>query len=222
MSFNVDKCKVLHVGRDNNEHQYVMNNVALKSVTEEKDLGVIISKDMKPSKQCTAARNKANRMLGLINRTITYKNEDNISKLYKALVRPHLEYAVQAWAPYHVNDKNRMEGVQRRATKSIPSLRNLPYDERLKKIKLYSLSYRRERGDLIEVYKIFNRIDDVDLEPLIELSQTGLRSNGLKIVDKTRRLEPELRRKSFSRRVPERWNKLPQHVVGAPSHSSKG
>ena len=106
-----------------------MNNEAPKSIIEEKYLRVIISKDMKPSKQCIAARNKANRMLGLIKRTITYKNEENITKLYKALVRPHLEYAVQAWAPFYVKDKNSMEGVQRRATKSIPSLRNLPYDE---------------------------------------------------------------------------------------------
>ena len=82
-----------------------LNNQVLQAVDEEKDLGVIFTKDMKPSKQCTAARNKANRVLGLINRTLTYKNKTNIKNLYKALFRPHLEYAVQAWAPSLKKDK---------------------------------------------------------------------------------------------------------------------
>ena len=73
MSFNVDKCKVMHVGRSNENHQYTMNNKVLQSATEEKDLGVIISNDMKPSKQCMAATNKANKILGLINRTFSVK-----------------------------------------------------------------------------------------------------------------------------------------------------
>ena len=75
------------------------------------------------------------------------------------------------------------------------------------------MSHRRARGDLIQVYKIFNRIDNVDLEPLIELSQTGLRSNGLKIVQRDSRTD--LRKGSFSRRVPTIWNDLPPQVVGA-------
>ena len=178
MSFNVEKCKVMHVGRNNGNHQYIMNNQVLQAVTEEKDLGVIYTDNMKTSKQCTAARNKANRVLGLINRTLTYKNKTNVTNLYKALVRPHLEYAVQAWAPSLKKDQIRIEGVQRRATKLIPELRNKEYEERLEEINLFKLSHRRARGDLIQVYKIFNRIDNVDLEPLIELSQTGLRSNG--------------------------------------------
>ena len=75
------------------------------------------------------------------------------------------------------------------------------------------MSHRRSRGDLIEVYKIFNKIDNVDLEPLIELSQTGLRSNGLKI--KQLEWNKNLRKGIFSRRVPEIWNALPRQVVGA-------
>ena len=79
---------------------------------------------MKPSKQCTAASNKANRVLGLINRTLTYKNKTNVKNLYEALACPHLEYAVQAWAPSLKIDINRIEGVQRRPLKLIPALRN--------------------------------------------------------------------------------------------------
>ena len=60
MSFNVDKCKVMHAGRSNDNHQYSMNNKVLQSAPKEKNFGVTISNDMKPSKQCTAATNKAN------------------------------------------------------------------------------------------------------------------------------------------------------------------
>ena len=73
-----------------------MNNQVLQAVDEEKDLGVIFTKDMKSSKQCTAARNKANRVLGLINRALMYRNKTNLKNLYKALVRPHLEARVRS------------------------------------------------------------------------------------------------------------------------------
>ena len=63
MSFNVEKCKVMHVGRNNGNPQYIINNQVLQALTEEKNLGVIFTKVMKPSKQVTAARNKANRVL---------------------------------------------------------------------------------------------------------------------------------------------------------------
>ena len=173
---------------------------------------------MKPSKQCTAATNKANRILGLINRTFSFKNEANVIKLYKSLVRPHLEYAVQAWTPYLQKDIKRLEGVQRRATKLVPSLRTKQYETRLREVELFPLSYRRSRGDLIQVYKIFNKIDDVDLDPIIQLNQNGLRNNGLKI--KNAAFKTSLRQHSFSRRIPEKWNQLPPHVVGAPSLTS--
>ena len=67
-----------------------MNNQVLQAVDEEKDLGVIFTKDLKPSKQCTAAaaaRDKANRVLGLINRALTFKNKADLKNPYKALVR---------------------------------------------------------------------------------------------------------------------------------------
>ena len=217
MSFNVDKCKVMHIGKDNNNYQYTMNNRVLQTVTEEKDLGVIFSNDMKTSKQCTAAANKANRMLGLIYRTFTFKNQSNMIQLYKSLVRPHLEYAIQAWAPYLQKDKNRLESVQRRATRFVPALRNKPYETRLSDSNLFSLSYRRKRGDLIEIYKIFNKINDVELEPIITLNQNGLRGNGLKIVLKGTNSNSSIRMSTFSRRTPQHWNSLSSHIVGAPS-----
>jgi len=61
----------------------------------EKDLGVVVFKDLKVAQQCQVSYAKANRMLGLISRTIKYKNQEVLMNLYKSMVRPHLESAVQ-------------------------------------------------------------------------------------------------------------------------------
>ena len=82
MLFNVDKCKVMHFGRTNESLSYYMNGTKLDKVTEEKDLGVWISIDLKASQQCVQACSKANRILGVLNRTIKCKDDSNLCLLY--------------------------------------------------------------------------------------------------------------------------------------------
>ena len=104
MRFNVDKCKVMHFGRNNQQFDYKLDRKTLQTVQEEKDLGIIISQDLKPSPVLSSIL-KANRMLGVINRCIVYKTKDILLCLYKSLVRPHLEYCTVAWSPHYVKDK---------------------------------------------------------------------------------------------------------------------
>ena len=143
-----------------------MNDGWIKSIDEERDLGVIISKDFKFSRQCLMTKNKANSMLGIINRVVLYKSSEVISKLYRSYVRPHLEYCIPFVTPTNVKDADMLEGVQKRATKMIPSLRNLPYEERLKRLGMFSLRRRRLRGDMIEMFKMIQGIDKVNLGKL--------------------------------------------------------
>ena len=82
-----------------------------------------------------------------------------ITPLYKAIVRPHLEYCIQAWRPDRKKDIDTFERINRRAIKMIPELRDLSYEERLKECGLTNLETRSLRGDQIEVYKIWNRYD---------------------------------------------------------------
>ena len=81
----------MHVGRTNKKFLYVMNGQILDTVDSEKDLGVMISSDLKSPNQCIYACGKAGKMLGMIKKTISYKNLKIMVRLYKTLVRPHLE-----------------------------------------------------------------------------------------------------------------------------------
>ena len=125
---------------------------------------------MKVSEQCWIAASKGNQILGLIRRTIIYKEKQLIVPLYKAIVRPHLEYCIQAWKPYRKKDRDKLERIQRRATKMIPELRDLSYESRLLQCGLTTLE---TRGNQIEVFKIVNGYEDVDRNMFFKLKESS-------------------------------------------------
>ena len=212
MNFNADKCKVLHIGYRNEKANYILNGTQLKSVDREVDLGVTISSNLKPSQQCSEVVKKANKIIGLIGRSFEYKSKDIILTLYNSLVRPHLEYCVQAWCPYYHKDIDKLERVQRRVTKMIPNLRNKPYEERLKELNLFPLTQRRLRGDLIQVFKIIKGIDNMDCSKYFTIDHSNYtRGNGCKIVGKA--FNSHESKNNFFHRVVNLWNGLPREVI---------
>ena len=92
----------MHVGKPSFQRQYYMNNEQLEVVCYEKDLGVLISNDLKVSQQYQQVYNKASKILGLINRTIEYRDTDILLRLYKSLVRPYLKYCIPVWALHYL------------------------------------------------------------------------------------------------------------------------
>ena len=104
MLFNADKCKCIHYGYNNKQYDYFMGKECIETTHEERDLGVIITETLDITKQCVRAANKANAMLGMINRAFKYKNKEVVLKLYKSLVRPQLDYYIQAWCPFKQKD----------------------------------------------------------------------------------------------------------------------
>ncbi len=94
MTYNIDKCKVLPIGSNNNRTNYLMNSTEITKANEEKDLGVIICNDLKPGRHCTEVVKTANKLVGFIGRTFEFKSEVVLT-LFNAPVRPHLEYCVQ-------------------------------------------------------------------------------------------------------------------------------
>ena len=114
-------------------------------------------------------------MIGLITgkRNFMHMDSRTFVMLYKALVRPHVEYTNSIWSPYKKGDIEAIEKVEKRATKLVISLKKLPYKERLLQLNLHTLKYRRLRGDMIEVYKITH--DMYDKSVALELPQLSLR-----------------------------------------------
>jgi len=112
----------------------------------------LITDEMKWSKQSNPAAAKAMSVLGMIKRTFNTLNKEMFLTLYSTYIRPHLEYCIQVWAPYFKKDIDVLEKVQRRAsaTKLVRCTKNLSYEQRLEYLGLYSLSRRKQRGDLIE------------------------------------------------------------------------
>ena len=219
MLFNLSKCKVLHVGYNNSKYDYFMNGATLEKVTEEKDLGIYIDHTLKSSRQCSAAAAKANRTLGIIRRTFQSRTKSIILKLYTSLVRPHLEYAVQAWSPHLQKDIDILEKVQRRATKLVEGMQNLEYCDRLRKLGLTTLATRRKRGDLIQMFTIIHGYDNVQSDYFFQPRRHDyLRGSSLSLQKPRARLD--VRKYSFSHRAISEWNRLPEEVVNANSINS--
>ncbi len=216
MVFNVEKCKVMHFGRNNAEFNYYMDGKALEKVTEEKDLGIFLSDDLKSSRQCMYAYSRASRMLDMVSRAITWKSPKILLPFYKTLVRPHLEYCTAAWSPYYKKDKALLERVQHRFTRMIPGLRDKVYRERLRMLGLWSLEERRNRTDLIEVFKIWKGMSSVPFADLFELN-TGGNTRGHSAKLRKHHCRLDLRQRFFSERVISRWNRLDQQTIDSTS-----
>ena len=181
LKFNVSKCNVMHYGKTNPNQNYFMgaNNqkIEINESKEEKDLGVNFDPQLSFDAHINKIINKANQRIGLIKRTFTYLNKDILLKLYKSLVRPHLEYGNIIWYPLLKRQSIAVEKVQRRATKLLRECKNLDYGQRLSYLNLHSLKGRRIRGDLIETYKIFNNKVDLQVNDLFKLNTTGITRN---------------------------------------------
>jgi uncharacterized protein (UPF0303 family) len=185
MLFNVSKCGVLHLGFNNMESDYYLGGSKVEKLQEERDLGVIIDRSLKSSKQCAKAYNSANATLGMIKRSFVNRDKQTILNLYKSIVRPKLEYCIQAWRPHLRKDIDLLEKIQHRATKLISTMSNKLYEKRLQLLKLTTLETRRLRGDLIEVFKIFKGFEDISWEDFfIKTNSVQLRGHKFKLFKK--------------------------------------
>ncbi len=154
----------------------------------------------------------------MVRRSFRELSKTEFTPLYCALVRPHLEFAMEANAPTLRADINRLERIQRLATRQVRGLCHVPYEERLRQLNLFSLERRRLRADLILAFEIF--ISEVDLNPsefFLHPPQSGLRGYTYRLLQGPSRL----RRRSgaFSVRAVRYWNKLPAHLVLSTSVS---
>ena len=222
LKFNSEKCKVMHInhcfetsykigGEEEGKEQ------VLEVVKEEKDLGIWISDDLNSDRQCCNAVARTDTILRMVKRSFPHLDKSSFRLLYKSYIRPHLEYCIQVWSPNLQRNIDILERVQRRATKLVVGFRNKTYVERLQLLGFTTLQKRRERGDLIETYKILSGLERVDSSQFFTLASTGydLRGHSKKLL--VNRCRVKIRQGFFSQRVVAAWNDLPASVVEAPS-----
>ena len=156
-----------------------MKDHILENSKCEKDIGVHIDEFLSFDIHINTAINKANRILAITRKTFDYMNPEMFAQILKSLVRPHVEYATPVWTPHKIYQVEAIENVQRRATKIIPGLSHLTYPERLRKLKLPTLAYQRERGDMIQTFKLTTDFEGYDkqLPSLLQRSRTDLKGH---------------------------------------------
>ena len=215
LKFNKQKCKILHLGKNNPKHDYFIGDgtqrIILEETDLEKDLGVFLDPELDFKSHIKKTVQKASYTSFKILKNFTYRDSNILVPLFKSLVRPILEYGNTVWSNGLKKYMNKIENVQRRFTKLIKNFHNLPYEERLKLIKLPSLEYRQLRGDMIQVFKIArNFYDCSSTESIFDFNNNKkLRGHPYKI----NKQFTNTTKKFFSNRVVNKWNSLPHEIV---------
>jgi hypothetical protein len=215
MEFNIKKCKVMHFGHNNPVHRYSMGGVELGVTEEERDIGVSVQKNLRPSAQCAKAARTASTVLSQLSRSFHFRDRHVFVRLYKQYVRPHLEFATAAWSPWTAADKECLEKVQKRAVKMVSGLKSTEYEEKLKELGMTTLEERRHQIDMQQTHKILHGVDRVSKETWFTMASDSQRetrqgTNPWNIKPQTARLE--IRRNFFSNRVVNGWNSIPREI----------
>ncbi|KAI8493269.1 hypothetical protein Bbelb_292730 [Branchiostoma belcheri] len=219
LSFNIEKCKRMHIGHGNPCQEYEIQGSTLEETSEERDLGVIVDRKLKFHAHCTAAANKAFRTLGLVKKSFQRLDKTTVPLLYKTMVRPIIEYGNVIWGPYSIGDQELLNRVQHKATRLVPGFREISYEDRLRRLQLPTLEHRRKRGDVIQVFKFVKGFDRVDPGRLFNLNVDG-RTRGHPYKIAKPQAKKLTRSNSFSVRAINAWNSLPADVVAADTVNS--
>jgi hypothetical protein len=212
----VNKCQVLHIGRNNQHFTYDLSGSLLRPLTSVKDLGVWFSADLKFSIHCNAIVRSANQRSAMIRRCFASGDPSTLIWAYKVYIRPLLEYASPVWSPHLLKDIDCVEGVQRRFTRSLIGFKQYSYKERLSLAGLDSLELRRLKADLAFTYSIIH--GKVDIDPSIFFNfRTGNRTRGHNFKLTVNKVKLDCRKFFFANRVVAPWNNLPKDCVNAPS-----
>ena len=203
--------------------QYTINGVLIPQASSVKDLGVIISSDLKWHNYVSKICAKSISLSYLILKSFHSKDPFFFSNLFKLYIRPNLEYNVSVWNPYHIGDIKKVELVQATFTRIVFRKLNIKYDSyrhRLEILNLDTLEIRRLKLDLISIYKILHNLVELKFENFFTISPTlklyNLRRHELHL-QKPKLPQTSVRQHFFTYRTVNIWNQLPQDIVNSSS-----
>ena len=214
MEIHPAKSKILHIGKNNPRMGYCLNGANIATVALEKDIGFWMSEDLSSTTHVQKARNKALAEIARIRRNFSYIDKRAFCVLYNQRVRPHLDHGMAACPPSSVAEAKSLEAVQAKATALVQGIRHKNSEERRRLLGLMTLEKRRERGDLIEVYKILTGLTRIDPSHFWEVRPAR---NGARLVKELAANRKKQRDDFFSYRVVQKWNLLPVEIKSAPS-----
>ena len=205
LPINEGKCAHMSVGGAS-QHTFCLGNSQRRSKIQK-----WLSEDLSFGFHHEQAAKRAYRVLGMVRRTFKRLQPSSFQTIYGTYIRPHLEYARQVVHTGLKKDDNFLEQVQRKATKSIAGLKNATYEKRLEHLGLFTLDYRRVRGDLIMTFLLFqHNLQD----KLFQLAPDNKNRGHNKKIFK-QRPRTFVRQHFFSHRVVSIWNDLPEELVNA-------
>ena len=204
LSFNETKCFLLRI-KGSIEYMYTLNGHYVQQDKSQKDLGVLVADDLKFSKHIKGSISRANQRIGMIKRCFSGLTKQKVETLYKAIVRPILEYASPVWNPQYQKDIDSLEKVQRRCLRL----------SRSEPIPMQSLEARRHFTDMCEVHKFVHNKYKTDPNYLFTFAQLQMRGHSLKLEKQYCRTN--IRKHFFTNRVVDAWNSLDDDIVTAPT-----
>jgi hypothetical protein len=221
VELNQEKVHILSIGRTNTGRKYTLGEDGpdIATVEQEKDLGVIVSRDLKPDKMVTKQAQKAHVKLTQFNSTFTYRGKTWLN-LYKTYVKPSLLYACEAWKPSTKEGVEKLETVQRRAVRMAGGQGDKPYREACREAGLNTVQEELDEADMVRVFRIMNGNDKVDKNIFWTMEEAregaGRRRFKEKEIRRTvARQRKDVRKKSFASRVQDPWNSLSDSVKTA-------
>jgi hypothetical protein len=215
MAFNTNKCFVVNFGRSSPGRDYKIGNKLIPNKSVFRDLGISVSSPLSFNKHVDFVVAKAYSRLGLINKVFLLKTKKTILRLFKAFVRPLLEFSSVIWNPYTARNINKIERVQKRLCRMIPDIRQMCYRKQLETLNIFSLETRRLRFQLISVFKIYKQTCNIRFSDFFSLVKCK-RTRGHSLALNTKHANTNYRLHFFTLSIIEIWNKLPQYVIDSP------
>ena len=216
LPISIPKCVILSISNSKSPKPrlYTIDGFTIPQTSSCSDLGVIVDDKLSFSAHVLSTTKKAYKQSIIMSRCFLSKNPYLLTRAFSTYVRPILEYASPIWSPHLRRDIDSLEKVQRRFTKTFHNLRFLPYNIRLERLNLQSVSLRHSNLDLCTCYRLLHHLTHLD--PLLFVSPRNhsvTRGHPFTLTKPIVHLNSS--KYSFFSRIVDPWNALPLAVVSS-------